>query len=636
MVRVTNVRVSACQQWLAVTGVVAAFSTRRSPDALIDAPLGYLVGSGKTQVSKWSDNSVSLAQLTYPAVRDDRFSGPWQRRPGGPVLVGALNVHDAQEVAAALGLDFQSVPHLLLSAYDRWGPDLLRRLDGDFSFVIWDAEHRRLFAARDRFGVKPMAFRETNDGVVFASEAAALDDPQTSPDEIWIREFLEGEGHTPGRMPFRNVKTVLPGHRVICENGNLRQEPWWKIEPKAIAEAEIAEALREALMRAVARRMTRTSATLLSGGLDSSSITCLAARHSDQALRCVSIRHPDRAELDEGEFIDAVRAKGNLWGMDEPFQPGSGFENVDDFVMEQGAPIYAPNYAMLFAAYSAASKAGANVVLDGHGGDEVIGSGEWVFSELLHRRRWRTFGKHSLTHLKAGQPIGRIAQHVFHAFATSGPSGIRRVAQKLVPAPANMRLPTLAHPSEGLHAMHETDELSAEAFAHDHLDPYTRFHARLLLNPQTVQAFEFLEIASRNRGVEARFPFYDAEVIAITLGQSTEAKIADGQPRALLRKAMKGIIPEVVRQRNDKQDFTSGVMESLERNQLSRIKRLATDMPDHLEPYIDKTSLEHSIAGLEGSQTRIAAHANLIRVTLLESWLRLRVVNPSKMRAASR
>lgn len=537
-------------------------------------------------------------------------------RPGGPLLCGDLFILNGPELAAAADQPYVNDAHALLAAYDKWGAGLGDKIEGEFAFVIWDPSRRRMLALRDRFGVKPLAYSATKSAVLVASETRALARDDTDIDPVWVAQYLAAEMNDAGRTPFSTVRAVPPGHMLICENGAAKEQEWYRLRPVTLSEQEAPEALAEALERAVKARLDSGTATLLSGGIDSGSITRLAASASPKPLRVVSMRFPAHAMLDEGAYIAAVRARGNILGLDIPTQAKASLDDIECMLRWQGQPVFAPNHALLSNAYRAVASSGARNLLDGHGGDEVIGTGGWYFSELAHQRRWRTLWREARRFEAAGTADFRASDIIFAALAQYGPRPLRGLAGRV----NRSADPPCLLSFEAQRLLQDVGEGGAQ-LRHDHLEPYTRVHARLLLNPGTSVAFEFLDRVARRHGIEARFPFYDRSVVEICIGQPTAVKIAPGLPRMLLRNAMKGVLPEKVRLRRDKTDFTSAVVSEFRSVQLPFLQAYANKIPDRLRPYVDQSKLQRVVTDFDNLEIQPEAMAQLSRVLSLNLWL---------------
>lgn len=174
---------------------------------------------------------------------------------------------------------------VLLLSYLEWGADCMQKLNGIYAFAIWEHEEQRLFAARDRLGVKPFFYLCRDRTFLFASELKAiLAHPaiKAEVDGEGLAEVLVmGPARTPGEGVFRGVKELKPGYCLFYSRRGLEMNRYWslKSEPHRDDEQTTAERVRQLLADAVYRQLQsdKPLCTFLSGGLDSSAITALAA-----------------------------------------------------------------------------------------------------------------------------------------------------------------------------------------------------------------------------------------------------------------------------------------------------------------------------------------------------------------------
>ncbi|MBV2155813.1 asparagine synthase (glutamine-hydrolyzing) [Kitasatospora sp. SUK 42] len=178
----------------------------------------------------------------------------------------------------------RSDTEVVLHAYLEWGAGLAERLNGMFAFAIWDARSEELLLVRDRMGVKPLHYHPTPDGVVFGSEVKALlAHPAVRPvvDLDGLRELL-GFTRTPGLTPYRGIREVRPGHVVRVRRGGLSEHRYWALEAREHADSlEATIATVRALLDDIVHRQLDSDVplcSLLSGGLDSSAVTAIAAK----------------------------------------------------------------------------------------------------------------------------------------------------------------------------------------------------------------------------------------------------------------------------------------------------------------------------------------------------------------------
>ena len=210
---------------------------------------------------------------------------------------------------------------VLLRLFALKGEDALPLLNGDFAFAIYDRRRRRLTLARDRMGVRPLYYTRSGNSLAFASEVKSLlqfpgvvaeIDPEAL-DQI----FTLWAPIAP-RTPFRNILELRPGHLMVVENGNVATRAWWSLDFPDAGDADtrtdgaVAEEL-IALLDDATRIRLRADVPVgayLSGGLDSSLVSALAARHVGNRLRTFSVTF-DSAEHDESGYqAEMVKALG--------------------------------------------------------------------------------------------------------------------------------------------------------------------------------------------------------------------------------------------------------------------------------------------------------------------------------------
>lgn len=541
----------------------------------------------------------------------------------GCVLVGSVFLDDPGcRAAAASATDART----LLDAYLGHGPDCLGRTAGTFAFVLWDPRHRRLLAARDRFGVMPVAFHASPQALVLAATPeAALRGAglAAEPDEAWVSGYLAGYETSARQSAFRGIERLPPGHLILAEAGRVEVRRWWQLEPVRLAPADLApEALAEALGRATHAAMRGgPAAALLSGGLDSSALSLLAARAAEVPQLALSLRFPGGG-LDEGQWIEAVRAAGRFDARDID---GSGVhahgicaDTLDRF----GQPADGFGAGTARALYRAAAAAGARAVIDGHGGDEVVGHGGWHLGQLARQGRWgalwrlardlrRFEGRSELS-----DPFLHLAQHGPWPLAPA----LRRLRQGTPADTTAWRAlvrPDLARRTDLVARVRAAEAAAGAAFP-----PETRPHAALLTAARVPAAFEALAALAAAEGVAPRYPFYDARVVALCLNRPEAMKIAGGRPRDSLRAAMAGTLPDSVRLRPSKADFLPALAAALRADPEGRVTALRAGPTARLAPFVAPGALIAAAAALDAPGLPPADGLfGLWRAVTLDRWL---------------
>ncbi|MFC7443120.1 asparagine synthase (glutamine-hydrolyzing) [Laceyella putida] len=202
------------------------------------------------------------------------------------------NYRELRQELEILGHTFktQSDTEVLLHSYIEWGEDCVKRLNGIFAFAVWDEQRQQLFLARDHLGVKPLFFAERGSSVLFGSELKALLVHPLVKAEIDAQGLAEVFGNGPMRTPgvgvFKDVQEVRAGHTILFREGRKLVTRYWTLEsaPHTDDIETTVERIRAILEDAVKRQMISDMplVTMLSGGLDSSGLTALAARERNR------------------------------------------------------------------------------------------------------------------------------------------------------------------------------------------------------------------------------------------------------------------------------------------------------------------------------------------------------------------
>ncbi len=220
------------------------------------------------------------------------------------------NTEDIRKDLLACGHRFQtySDTEVLLTAYIEWGTECIHRLNGIFAFAIWDEARQMLFMARDRLGVKPLFYTQCGSSLMFGSELKAiLAHPEVEPviDAEGLAEvFCVGPARTPGHGVYKDIAELRPGHTLVATRGGTHIEAYWQLTSRPHTDdldTTVAK-VRELLVDTVERQLVSDVpvCTFLSGGLDSSAVSAIAAaaykRNGKGTLHTYSIDFADMAE----------------------------------------------------------------------------------------------------------------------------------------------------------------------------------------------------------------------------------------------------------------------------------------------------------------------------------------------------
>lgn len=442
---------------------------------------------------------------------------------------------------------------VLLTAFIEWGPNCVHHLNGMWSFAIWDRPASRLFLSRDRFGEKPLYYRLAGQSLWFASEIKALladADYRPAVNLAAVSDFAceRISDHLEDTF-FRGIKQLPAGHSATYGDGRLLANSYWELPVGSVStdSATLIPQVASILSDAVRIRMRSDVpvGVLLSGGLDSSTVACLAADIGGSVpLQAFSTLHNPPAE--EADGIRLVKAAYPQIVLHAD-HPGSDtlLNDLDTCLWHQEEPFADGSMLAHFRLMRLARHTGVRVLLTGQAADEVFGG----YPGFL--------GLHASGLLRAAQ-FAR-AWRFMQAVKSSG--------QHLVGASVLARcLPsTLLATLRERSATTSTDWLRADvrAAATGVSAGYivdgeeTLNHAlRACLKVRTLPAF--LHYEDRNSmafGVETRIPFLDHRLVELVLPLNADLKLNGARTKALLRDAFPTIVPAAIAKRLAKQGY---------------------------------------------------------------------------------
>jgi asparagine synthase (glutamine-hydrolysing) len=498
---------------------------------------------------------------------------------------------------------------VILEAYAEWGVECLSRFNGMWAFALHDRRSGDVFLARDRLGVKPLYYSTDERRLLFASECKALlADPAVGrrPCEPALAIFLAWGvlDHSPQTM-FEGIMQLPPGHWMrVGPHG--REEPvrWWSLtinpdeDSAASLEASAPTRLYDLLIDSVRLRLRADVpvGTCLSGGIDSTTIVALIARLlRDEHPASVGARQQtfsavftDR-RFDERPFIEtAVAATGVASAYVEP-APDRLYKDLQDLVYFQDEPfgslsIYAQYCVMRLAADH------VTVVLDGQGADEQLAgylAYQWTYLRTLARR-----GRIGRL-MREGLGTARYHRGFFHdalhqLVVRRGRRGYLRII-----APAVLRY------SDSL------DEVLCQ-------ETVTR-NLPALLHYEDRNSMRF--------SIEARVPYLDYRVVEYLASLPLDQKLRNGITKRVLRRAIRGLVPEAIRCRMDKMGFVTPEKVWMGTELADLVTEVFGSASFRERPYWDADAVARDY---EGYRSGKAAYSHeIFRIFVTELWLRL-------------
>jgi asparagine synthase (glutamine-hydrolysing) len=364
-----------------IAGYATVDPRGRADSAPLRAMLRCVSHRGPDDEGEFSDQGVVLGHRRLSIIDVQGGHQPLFGARASTVVICNGEIYNYRELADELrarGHTFRTASdtEVAAHAYDEWGLDFLDKLDGMFALVLWDGAARRLVLARDRMGEKPLYYTRTDDLLLFASELTALlqhPDVSVELDYEALSEYLAMEYVPAPRTILRGTRKLEPGCALILENGELRHLRYWSIDPRPtlkIDYQEAVQALQDRLDAAVSSRLVSDVplGIFLSGGLDSSTVAAIAARHG--ALDTFSIGFTEKS-FDESGYARRVAEHIGSNHHERIFTGGEMPALVPNLAEMLDEPLGDASI-LPTALLSAFARERVTVALGGDGGDELF------------------------------------------------------------------------------------------------------------------------------------------------------------------------------------------------------------------------------------------------------------------------
>jgi asparagine synthase (glutamine-hydrolysing) len=521
------------------------------------------------------------------------------------------NYLELRRELATLGYDFRTETdtEVILAAYDAWGTNAFSRFNGMWTVAIVDTERKTLLFSRDRFGVKPLYFQVQGDRLAFASEIKALHalpTPTRHANQARLLDFLiwNVSDHTSETM-FSGIEQLPAGHYAVVDLADtlamrsttplaIKTTRWYSL-PAAlatpVASAEAAGELRELLRDAVRLRLRADVpvGSCLSGGVDSSAIVCMMSQTLQDAgaldrLKTFTAASVDVA-YDESHYAKLVieRAKSDAYFCTP--DPDRLFEDLERLIWHQDEPFGSSSIFAQWSVFELARQHGVVVMLDGQGADEILGGYRGFFGAYLG------------TLLTSGR-LPTLAREASSIHGTTGFGYTRLAGYALAYANPGMRRFLGRFDGRAFSDRTWIGREYRDAFRHNAL-------ATVGGQPRSVREMSVAQLTATNLpmllhwedrnsmafSVEARVPFLDYRVVELCLSLSDELKLGGGIPKAVLRKGLRGVVPDPILDRRDKMGFITAEPLWATRDRAPVFRAALADAVDRLSPTLDPSIL---------------------------------------------
>jgi asparagine synthase (glutamine-hydrolysing) len=466
----------------------------------------------------------------------------------------------------------QTDTEVLLYLYLADGERMLDRLNGIFSFAVWDERSATLFAARDHLGIKPFYYAALpGDRLVFSSEAKSLLTCPEVPRDLnlpALADYLSFLWVSDPLTLFRGIQKLPPGHKLRWRRGRIDVEPWWDLDfaaPDAERpEGDWAEELRDRFDTAVRRQLVSDVpvGAFLSGGLDSSGIVAAASAAHRGEFRCYTIAY-DSGDNAIDQFADDLpyaRAVAAHLGvtLNEVRVTPEIATLWPKVVWHLDEPIADPAAINCYLISKLAREDGTKVLLSGQGADELFAGYRWHLGPELMQAlgwlpkpvgRWLARGSRLLPGAAPGR-LGGVARRLRKLLAGAGGDAVDQFVLYCHWMTAAERRDLLDPQVAPLVNARDTDGLTRALLGHH--PGIAPLNARLYRDLKVYLPglnLNYTDKASMAAGVECRVPFLDLDLIRLATRIPPGLKLKRGRTKHILRAAFSERLPRSVLER---------------------------------------------------------------------------------------
>ena len=521
-----------------ITGVISFKKSLSNQENILKDMTSTLINRGPNQEGSYINNNVMLGHRRLIVVDPEGGVQPMIKKIENKNYVivynGELyNTEDLREELIKEGFKFEgySDTEVLLLSYINWGIDAISKFNGIFAFAIYDEAKKRVVLARDAMGVKPLFYSVKNETFIFASEIKAIfKHPYVEPivDKDGLTElFALGPAVKPGTSVYRDIEEVKPGEYLIVSENGIKNNMYWKLEAKEFNESkdEAVEHTRDLLIDAIKRQLVGDVplCTFLSGGLDSSAISAIAAeefKKKNKKLTTFSIDYEDNEKFFESSLYQPTSDKYYAEVMAKYI--GSDHRNIvlnhRDLVNGLGQALLSrdlPGMADVDSSlylFCKEVKKDFVVALSGECADELFAGYPWFTnSDMINAN---TF------------PWSRF---------------INERKEILNPSLKNLKIEEVANEAY-LDTLKEVPHLDNESMEEYRMRELFYLNLRWFM----VNLLNRKDRMSMANSLEVRVPFADYKIVEYAFNIPKDIKLLDGREKGLLRKSLEGILPDEI------------------------------------------------------------------------------------------
>ncbi len=597
-------------------GIAGIYSRRGSVDGIDNklAVMNQLIAHrGPDGTGTWHDQRIGLAHQRLSIIDLSHQADQPMVGENNSVIVFNGEIYNYRELREQLSSYWTFKTHsdteVILAAYAHYGADCLSKLRGMFAFAIWDGE--KLFAARDRFGIKPFYYYINDNEIFFASEAKALLPfvPEIATDNSTFSEYITFQHSISEHTLFKHIKQLMPAHYFTMDSRGFNIRRYWDVHYDIDHERSVSyfqHQLQEKLESSIKYHLVSDVPVgcYVSGGVDSSLVSALAAEHAQEPLDLFHGRFTEFPGYDESPYAHAANdnIKGRLHILD--IQPEDFSNHIKDIIYALDYPVAGPG---AFPQYMISQMVGQHVkvVMGGQGGDEIFGGYvRYVLAYFEQCIKAAINGTQHNGHFVVTPesiiPNLRVLQGyepMMDWFWKDGLFGeLDERYFRLINRSVDVKDEIFWEQLDREHARNQFNTVFNNARnvkKESYFDSMTHFDFKCLL-PALLHVEDRMSMA---HGVEARVPMLDHSLIEFAATIPADIKFSGGRMKHILKETFSKQIPQSILKREDKMGFPVPLTEWLNGSLHDFIFDIFNTGRDKQRDYINYASVLKNLEG---------------------------------------
>lgn len=624
-----------------MSGIAGIFYRHRRPvqPTQLAEMAKALVHRGKDGISYFCHKSVGMVHCQWHDTPESLLETLPHAVDGGRLVITFHGRIDNREelrdqLAWQKPLSATTDSDLVVAAYDKWGKGCTEYLLGDFAFAIWNDREQKLYCARDHMGIKPFYYYLDDSRFVFASEIKgllALPEIPRIMNEVRVADYLTSVVLDKELTFYQQILRLPPGHILEVQPEGAQLERYHQFAPVELRwtkDSEYEEQFRAIFAEAVRCRLRSAFpvGSYLSGGLDSASIVCTAAglfeTEMPGRLQTFSGVFNDLASCDEREYFSSVVERYSLISHAIPvdtINPALAYERL---IQDEDEPFLSPHIFMSLNLLPLVRESGVRILLDGHDGDAAVSYGTNITVDLALSGKLRQLVD---CYREAGVKSGKsIARRILSVYWNVLCVNIHRSLPYVFPGKELAQSLKMLNPDlvERTGIRERRAARSADVPRYGQKEAV--FHLKNITQSIQVFVLEFFERLTTREGIVARYPFFDKRVIEFCLALPTGQKYQQGLNRSIVRRSLADLLPEGIRNRKDKTDFTPSLLHAFRNNDLGWLLHNIDNIDKFHYDFIDKAFCLDARARYNDSGNPLGQMAlgELLLMILFSRWKR--------------